>query len=101
MGNGYEIGGTVKDKCLNCKEWHTIYLLAKAEFDRKLGYAIAVMIVCIVLAFIALIITALCVAKTQKFINQFEYVEETVVSQDGNGTNVAVIGDNNDVGKEY
>ncbi|MCR5601336.1 MAG: hypothetical protein K6G33_11435 [Ruminococcus sp.] len=91
----------MKDKCLNCKEWHTIYLLAKAEFDRKLGYAIAVMIVCIVLAFIALIITALCVAKTQKFINQFEYVEETVVSQDGNGTNVAVIGDNNDVGKEY
>lgn len=82
----------MKDKCLNCKEWHTIYLLAKAEFDRKLGYAIAVMIVCIVLAFIALIITALCVAKTQKFINQFQYVEETEYQiQQGDGINTAII----------
>ena len=40
--------------------------------------------------------TAFCVAETIEFINGFEYVEETVVEQDGNGKNIAVlIGDNN------
>ena len=82
----------MKDKCLNCKEWHTIYLMAKSEFDRKLGYAITIMIVCIVLAFIGWIITALCVAKTQKFIDQFQCVEETEyqIHQD-EGINTAII----------
>lgn len=82
----------MKDKCLNCKEWHTIYLLAKSEFDKKLGYAMAITIVCIILMFIATIITALCVTQTQRFINQFQYVEETEyqIHQD-EGINTAII----------
>jgi hypothetical protein len=92
VGNGYEIGGIMKDKCLNCKEWHTIYLLAKGEFDKKLGYARTITIVCIVLAFIGWIITALCVAKTQKFISSFEYVEETEYQiRQSDGINTAII----------
>jgi hypothetical protein len=92
VGNGYEIGGIMKDKCLNCKEWHTIYLLAKSEFEKKLGYAMTITIVCIILMFIATIITALCVTQTQRFINQFQYVEETEyqIHQD-EGINTAII----------
>jgi hypothetical protein len=31
------------------------------------------------------------VVATHRFINQFEYVEETLIEQDGNGQNVAIV----------
>ena len=75
--------------------------MSQQMFDKALLKAHIAIIVLAVIAFISVLVAACCVIRTQRFIAKFEYVEETVVSQDGNGTNVAVIGDNNDIGKEY
>jgi prolipoprotein diacylglyceryltransferase len=86
------------DSCYN--EWKARYIIAERRFDKAIAIAIAVTIISATMGLVAVILSALCVIRTQNFINQFEYVEETIVSQDGNGTNVAVIGDNTTFGKE-
>ena len=87
------------DKCDVCKkdkEWHERYNLACERFDRALHTALTVTIIALCVAMISIILSTLCLAKTLEFINEFEYVEETVVEQDGSGKNIAVlIGDNN------
>jgi hypothetical protein len=45
--------------------------------------ACTVTIISVGIALACIVIAALCVAKTHEFINQFEYVEETVIEQDG------------------
>ena len=80
------------DKCEVCsKEWQERYNLAVKRFDKSLNLAMTITIVSICVALTSIILTAICVSKTINFINEFEYVEETIVEQDGNGQNVAVI----------
>ena len=80
------------DKCEVCsKEWQERYNLAVKRFDKSLNLAMTITIVSICVALTSIILTAICVSKTLNFINEFEYVEETIVEQDGNGQNVAVI----------
>ncbi len=84
------------DVCYRDKEWHERYNLATERFDKSLKLALTVTIIALCVMMICIILTAFCVAETIKFINGFEYVEETVVEQDGAGKNIAVlIGDNN------
>ena len=84
------------DKCSECsREWEQRYNLAVRRFDKSLNTAMIVTIILACITLLSVIITAFCLAKTLSFIEEFEYVEETIVEQDGDGQNVAVlIGDN-------
>lgn len=88
------------DKCTQCsKEWQERYNLAVARFDKSLNTAMIVTIISVCITLLSVILSAICLAKTLSFINEFEYVEETVIEQDSNGQNVAVIVDNSSTGK--
>lgn len=87
-------------ECVACNEkWREIHFMSQQIFNKALLKAHIAILVLAVIAFISVLIAACCVVRTQRFIAKFEYVEETVVSQDGDGANVAVIGDNNQIGK--
>jgi hypothetical protein len=86
------------DSCYN--EWKARYIIAERRFDKAIATAIAVTIISATMGLVAVILSALCVIRTQNFINQFEYVEETVISQDGEGENIAVIGNGAIIEKE-
>lgn len=83
------------DKCTQCsKEWQERYNIAVSRFDKSLNIAMIVTIISVCITLLSVILSAICLAKTLNFINQFECVEETVVEQDSNGQNVAVVIDN-------
>lgn len=80
------------NRCQVCsKEWQERYNLAVQRFDRQIAIATTVTIIAVIIAMFCIIITACCVFATHRFIAQFEYVEETIVSQDGDGQNVAIV----------
>lgn len=85
--------------CKECnREWQERYTIAVRRFDKALNIAMTVTIISILIAFICVIISAVCLSQTLHFIEEFEYIEEyeTVIEQDGDGQNFAVvIGDNN------
>ncbi len=83
------------DVCYRDKEWHERYNLACERFDKSLKTALTVTIIALCVMMICIILTAFCVAETISFIDSFEYVEETLVEQDGDGQNVAVLIGNN------
>ena len=83
------------DVCTRNTEWQDRYNLACERFDNALKMALTVTVISLCVMMICIILSTLCLAETIKFINGFEYVEETVVEQ-GDGKNIAVlIGDNN------
>lgn len=80
--------------CQVCsKEWQERYNLAVQRFDRQIAIATTVTVVSVIITMFCIIIAAVCVAATINFISGFEYVEETetVVQQDGDGQNIAVL----------
>lgn len=82
------------DKCDNCsKEWRERYLMAEQRFDAALQKAIFVEIVSAIVALLCIIATILYGIKVLRFIDEFEYVEETQVEieQDSSGINNAYI----------
>lgn len=84
------------DRCKVCsREWKERYNLACQRFDRQIQICTAVTIIAVITAMFCIIIAACCVFATHRFINQFEYVEETEtrIEQDGNGPNIAVLVD--------
>lgn len=90
------------ENCSSCsRDWQKRYELAVKSFNKQLKKAVAVSIVAVCGLVFCVVIMAWCVAQMQQFIAQFEYVEETIVAQDGEGTNVAVVGDNNEIRKEF
>ena len=85
------------NRCQVCsKEWQERYNLACQRFDRQIQICTAVTVIASIIALFCIIIAACCVFATQHFINGFEYVEETetIISQDGDGQNIAVLVDN-------
>jgi hypothetical protein len=72
-------------------EWQERYNLACQRFDRQIAICTTVTIIAAIIAMFCIIIAACCVFATHRFIAQFEYVEETIVSQDGDGQNVAIV----------
>lgn len=83
------------NKCYECsREWQERYNLAVKRFDRNINIATTITIISICIALICVILSSMCLAKTLNFIREFEYVEETVISQDGEGYNTAVIVNN-------
>ena len=84
------------DRCNVCQqEWRERYNLSVQRFDRQINRCMAITVVAVIISMFCIIITALCVANTIQFINGFEYVEEeqTLIEQDGNGQNIAVLVD--------
>ena len=84
------------DRCNVCQqEWRERYNLSVQRFDRQINRCMAITVVAVIISMCCIIITALCVANTIQFINGFEYVEEeqTLIEQDGNGQNIAVLVD--------
>lgn len=79
------------DVCTRNTEWQERYTLACERFDRSLKLAQTVTVIALCVMAICIILSTLCVAKTIEFIDGFEYVEETLVSQDGEGKNIAVL----------
>jgi hypothetical protein len=90
-------------QCYNCHieaEWQEHYILAVRRFDKFMNKALAMTMIAVVVSLICIIITAFFGMKVIKFINSFEYVEETTtysIEQDGEGLNTAVIGESNEV----
>lgn len=85
--------------CKECnREWQERYSIAVRRFDKALSIAMTVTIISVCIAFICVIISAVCLGQTLHFIKEFEYVEEyeTIIEQDGDGQNFAVVvGDRN------
>lgn len=80
------------NKCEMCSlEWKERYQIAIQRFDRQIAICTTVTIIAVIICMFCIIITACCVIATHRFINSFEYVEETIVSQDGEGVNIAVV----------
>lgn len=74
-------------------------MIAQKRFDKQIAKLIIVSTVSFAIAIMCLIATIIVICKFQIFISQFEYVEETTytIEQDDEGTNTAVIGENNEV----
>lgn len=84
--------------CQNCnKEWRERYIMAERRFDKSLRIAILVTLISVIIALSCIMFTIYYALQLQKFIESFEYVEEVEVHQDDTGTNIAVIGDKNEV----
>ena len=80
------------DRCKVCsREWQERYKIAVQRFDRNIQICTAVTIIASIIALFCIIIAACCILATHRFISSFEYVEETIVSQDGEGVNIAVV----------
>lgn len=77
--------------------------MAVKRFDSNLQKATAVTMISVIVMLICIIITALTVMHMIKFINSFEYVEETTYSieQDSEGINTAMIGGESNEVKIY
>lgn len=87
--------------CKACEnqKWKEHYLLAQKRFDKVLvGLTIGFVIMFTVMI-LCLFVTACMVIRTQKFINEFEYVEETEIQieQDCNGHNVVMLPNGDEV----
>lgn len=73
--------------------------MAVKRFDKAMHKAITVTMVAVIMMLICIIVTACLGMYIIKFINNFEYVEETTytIDQDDEGTNTAIIGSENEV----
>lgn len=80
------------NRCEMCSlEWKERYQIACQRFDRQIAIATAVTIIAVIICMFCIIIAACCVFVTHRFISQWEYVEETIIEQDGEGVNIAVL----------
>lgn len=86
-------------KCTECSaEWRERYIMAENRFDAALQKANFVALISAVVALLCIFATILFGVKTMRFINSFEYYEETEyeITQDS-GINTVVIGEENEV----
>lgn len=87
--------------CRSCenKNWKQMYITAQQRFDNTVTKLTVGFIILLTITFVCLITTAFLVLKTQKFIDGFEYVEETEyhIEQDSNGHNTVVLPNGNEV----
>lgn len=80
-------------KICESRKWEDMYETAQKRFDRVVN-TLTVWFVILVVAVIFCLITTVCaLIRTQRFINQFEYVEETEIQieQDVQGHNTVIL----------
>ena len=89
------------NECQKCakENYKQPYIESKQTFEKQIFTLTALLYILIGIVVFCLILTIITEIKVVNFINGFEYVEETEyeISQDNSGTNVAVIGERNEV----
>ena len=89
------------NECQKCakENYKQLYIESKQTFEKQIFTLTATLYILIGIVVFCLILTITTEIKVVNFINNFEYVEETEyeISQDSSGTNVAVIGEKNEV----
>jgi hypothetical protein len=89
------------NECQKCakENYKQLYTESKQIFEKQIITLTATLYILIGIVVFCLILTIITEIKVVNFINGFEYVEETEyeISQDSSGTNVAVIGERNEV----
>jgi hypothetical protein len=89
--------------CKNCenKNWKQMYITAQQRFDATITKLTVGFVILLTITFICLVTTTFLVIKTQRFIDGFEYVEETEteyhIEQDNRGHNTVVLQDGSEV----
>lgn len=85
--------------CKDCNNWKNQYITAQQRFDKVVARLAIGTIVAVVIMLCCLIATICVIVRFEKFISNFEYVEETEVeiTQDDEGVNTAIIGNGNEV----
>ncbi len=86
-------------KACESKKWKDNYVLAQQRFDKYMTKATIGLVIAFTVSIICLLITTCLLIKTQRFINEFEYVEETEISieQDNQGHNTVVLPNGDEV----
>lgn len=87
--------------CKSCenRKWKELYFTAQERFD-KIIMELAVGFIIVFVIMLGCLIATICMGyKTQKFIDGFEYVEETEIQieQDCRGKNTVILGDGSEV----
>lgn len=81
--------------CKTCenKKWKDNYVLAQQRFDKYMTKAAIGLVIAFTITIICLLVTICLLIKTQNFINEFEYVEETCyqIEQDCRGENTVIL----------
>ena len=87
--------------CRNCENinWKNHYLMAQERFDKVLTKLIAITVVAFTATIICVISTICVILKFERFISEFEYVEETEIQieQDWHGDNRVILEDGTEV----
>lgn len=87
--------------CKNCSniQWKNHYLMAQQRFDRVIARIAMGNIIAFTIAILCLIATICVILKFEKFIKEFEYVEETEIQieQDWRGDNRVILDDGTEV----
>lgn len=88
---------TPVNDCKDCTniQWKNHYLMAQQRFDKVMSRMVMGSIVAFTVVVLCLVATICVILKFEKFISEFEYVEETIyeVDQD-DGINTAILGSN-------
>ena len=89
------------NECQKCakENYKQLYIKSKQTFEKQILILTTALYILIGIVVFCLLLTIITEIKVVNFINGFEYVEETEykISQDSSGTNVAVIGEENEV----
>ena len=89
------------DKCRQCEDrnWRNHYVIAQQRFDKVTARLTIGTIIAFTVTVLCLLATIITIWRVQKFISEFEYVEETEISieQDYRGDNTVVLGDDMEV----
>jgi hypothetical protein len=87
--------------CRQCEDrnWRNHYIVAQERFDKVVARLTIGTIIAFTIAVLCLFATIITIWRVQKFINEFEYVEETEIQieQDCRGENTVILSDDSEV----
>ena len=87
--------------CRQCEDrnWRNHYIVAQERFDKVVARLTIGTIIAFTITVLCLLATIITLWRVQKFIDGFEYVEETEISieQDCRGENSVILSDDSEV----
>ena len=85
--------------CTDRDNWKNHYIVAQERFDKVVARLTIGTIIAYTITILCLLATIATLWRVQKFINEFEYVEETEISieQDCRGENTIILDDESEV----
>lgn len=81
------------------KKWKDMYMAAQQRFDKVLINLTVGFVILITVVIFCLVVTICTLIRTQEFINEFEYVEQTEIQieQDSKGHNTVILPNGDEV----